>query len=186
MRITTDYNNYNSRNTNFKSFSISYGAEEKLYKLKKQLPTIYDIGRKCEYTHFYDLEMLSNLTFRIKEKGCKFGMLAEPITVIKPKDQSPKLAIKGKYDGLSTDKHRHGDDYYKYIEYSSPEEALKGYDRIMAATDYITKIYYVLRELEEEARWKEANEIKKLTLPNNLPLDNVLMKRYGDFVKEYK
>ena len=67
MKIT---DNYIQNNTSFKSFKVSFNTAEQLKKLPNAiLSDLLDVGIKVDKTEYIDLELLSDLRLRIKEKG---------------------------------------------------------------------------------------------------------------------
>ena len=180
MRIT-DFNNYNS--TNFKSFRVSFDTEEFLRKFPNNLlADILDSARRVERTEFYDLELLSDMRFRIREKGNYFSGIAEPIAAVKPKAHDNRIKITGLYDGIEDETRKCGDPCEAYIEYNSHAEALKGYKMIDKGENKIDRISIITKEMDNQKLLNQtATEDKRKP-----PLFRVVMDKYGDIVKEFK
>ncbi len=176
----------NSFNPSFSSFNISYNSAEKLAKMPKSLLcSLLKIGRNFEKSEYIDIELLSNLKLRIKEKGNVCSSITEPIKVLKPKPHQNHIQISGIYDGADCDTKTRGKFCRTYIEYVSPEEALKGYERIKKSVNKVEEIEIIAKEMERSKVIQENKEFSSLER-KKVPLHQVLISKYGDIVKERK
>ena len=176
MKILTGYNN---SNTSFQSFTVSYNAEKSLSRLPVGfLAKIIKLGKYFEKTEYIDIELLSDLRFRIKEKGKFFEAFSEPFTVNKPNNNIIKVS--GTYDWINNDKNSVCN---KYIVYSSAEEAIKGYERITTETSKIDTIAAIANEMEKSLLI-EAGKNQPPTQQNIMSLHKKIMNKFGGIVKE--
>ena len=142
--------NINSHSTNnkptFTSLRISYNAENILADNAGalQINNLFEAGKKLENTQFFDLEVLEDLTLRIKEKANVFSGIVEPIIFYKKSSQN--LRVQGIYDGLDFKYHKRGQGIGITLRYDLPETAdrifkeiqsLNGVLRIAAITKLI-------------------------------------------------
>ena len=186
MRIENNVMYY--KNPKFTGFSISYNAEELLSKLPNDvLAKILDVGRKIERAEYVELQLLSDLRFRIKEKGKVFSGFTEPVKVLEPKVNENHLTVVGIYDGVESDDLKRGKPCKVSIRYASYAEALKGYNMIQSSKTNIEKLGAIANEIERDKAFLAEKEL--LRTYNNkkrTPLSTVLISKYGNFVKEFK
>ena len=181
MKITPQYN---YQNTNFKSFKISYDAAEPLSRLPiGLLGRILKMGKSLEKTEHIDVELLPDLRFRIKEKGKVFSSYSEPFTVTKPKRNDNKIKLSARYDGVEDGNKKRGHICHTYLQYSTAEQALKGYEKIeFESSNNIDKIGAIAREYERTLVYKAAAETEPVAKTKATLLD-ILLNKYADIVK---
>ena len=183
MKILSQNHSYNP---NFTAFNVSYNSAEGLAKMPSYfLSSLLKLGRNFEKTEFIDIELLSNLKLRIKEKGNVCSSIREPITAYKPKANESRIQISGIYDGADCDTKTRGSLCRTYIDYISPNEALKGYARIKNTENKIEKIGVIAKEMERSKVIQAEKEFSALDR-RKVPFHQVLLNKYGDIVKEWE
>ena len=164
----------------FRALKLNYDIESTLVESAdtKLISKFFEAGRKLEGTQFFDLEVLSDLTMRIKEKGNPFSGLLEPIKIYRHKPN--QLRISGIYDGVEDEYGKPGQKKSMYLRYDEPNivnkildsvNSLKGILRLTAITKLLDD-YYV--------KTKSGQEHKTLSKQK---IVSVLMTKYGDIVK---
>ena len=184
MRID-NVTNYSS--TNFKSLTVSYNAEHLLDTLSKDvLAKILDVGKIVEKTDYVDLQLLSDLSFRIKEKGNLFSGIKEPINAVKPQQNENFVIIKGVYDGVENKKLKRGKNVQHKIQYRSYAEALKGYNLIYNARNKVERLGVITKEIDRQKMYDAELERIRANGKPKISLQELIISRYGNFVREFE
>ena len=172
----------------FKGFYVSYNAEDKLRQLSSRILTnMYEAGKKVEHYSYVDLHLLSDLKFRIKEKGKVFSGIKEPIKAIKPAQGENYIDVQGIYDGVENENLKRGEKSTIKIRFSSPEEAMKGYTFIENANTKIDKLVAIAYEIERDRMFADELEAsKRINRKKIIPLHSLIMSKFGNIVKEFK
>lgn len=122
MKISTNYSYPQSTNPSFDALRISYDAKIAIDNKKiRFIGSLLEAGKKLEITQYMDLQVLGDLSFRIKEKGNVFSGLKGPLSV-KLYDET-KLKISGTYDGLDDGVRKRGQLTEYYLDFEKPERA---------------------------------------------------------------
>ena len=180
MRVISIDKTQNDNKPVFNALRLNYDIESTLVESAdtKLISKFFEAGRKLEGTQFFDLEVLSDLTMRIKEKGNPFSGLLEPIKIYRHKPN--QLRISGIYDGVEDEYGKPGQKKSMYLRYDEPNivnkildsvNSLKGILRLTAITKLLDD-YYV--------KTKSGQEHKTLSKQK---IVSVLMTKYGDIVK---
>ena len=180
MRVTSIDKTQNYNKSVFRALRLNYDIENTLLESAepKLISKFFEAGRKLEGTQFFDLEVLSDLTMRIKEKGNPFSGLLEPVKVYKHKPN--QLRITGIYDGAEDEYCKPGQKKSVCLRYDEPGtvnkilgsvNSLKGILRLAAITRLLDD-YYV--------KTKPVQNSKTLTKQG---IVSILMTKYGDIVK---
>ena len=180
MRVASIDKTQNCNKPVFRALRLSYDIESTLHDSAgaKLISNFFEAGRKLEGTQFFDLEVLSDLTMRIKEKGNPFSGLLEPIKIYKHSDN--QLRITGMYDGAEYEFCKHGQKKSIYLRYDESKvvnkildsvNSLKGILRLTAITKLLDDYYIKTKSVQNQKTMTKQGVV------------SVLMTKYGDIVK---
>ena len=164
MKISTDY--LNIRQPSFGSLRISLNAREAMTGAKgSYVRNLFTAGKKLDDTQYFDLQVLKDLSLRIKEKGNVFSGIKAPIKFIMSGDR--KIKVTGVYDGLDDETRKRGQNIDFYLNFDTPEYAKNIYD-LFEQMNSIGKFSMLTKLLDEEmickfsgTKYKE-NNVEKL------------------------
>ena len=175
MKINTNYHYPKATNPSFSALRISYDAKEGIdNKRIRFIGAILEAGKKLENTQYMDLQVLGDLSFRIKEKGNVFSGLKGPLS-IKLYDQT-QLKITGTYDGLDNGDRKRGQltDYYLDLEKHERAKDLLSKFETMGGID---KFIVLTKLFDEDLVRKNLPELSK-EYPKERLID-ILFDKFG-------